>query len=168
MPATYYPAIIDRSASGFGATFPDFPGCIANGATINEAAMNAEAALALHVEGMIRDKQQLPPFSSLDDIEADANGADDVACVLIRVDAPAKVERVLISIDTGLLRAIDAVASNRSAWMADAARAMLHAEARGIQLPKQPIGPEPVRLAPKPRRPREAPPSVASLGERQR
>jgi predicted RNase H-like HicB family nuclease len=123
MPATYYPAIIDRSASGYGASFPDFPGCIANGASINEAAMNAEAALALHVEAMIKDKDALPDPTPLD--RASLDGPDDVACVFVRVDAPTKVERVLISIDTGLLRAIDAVATNRSAWMADAARAAL-------------------------------------------
>jgi|GEM_PF-276139 len=124
MPATYYPAVIDRSASGFGVTFPDFPGCIANGDTANEAALNAEAALALHVEAMVKDKDELPAPSTLDSIE-EIEGADDVARLLIRVDTPAKVERVLISLDTGLLRAIDAVASNRSAWIADAARMSL-------------------------------------------
>jgi hypothetical protein len=37
---------------------------------------------------------------------------------------------VLVSIDEGLLRAIDAVATNRSAWIADAARARLAADGR--------------------------------------
>jgi len=158
MPATFYPAIIDRSASGFGVTFPDFPGCIANGDTINEAAMNAEAALALHVETMVKDKDAIPTPSTLDDIEAGADGADDVACVLIRIDVPARVERVLISIDTNLLAAIDAVAPNRSAWMADAARAALYAEAKGIQQRKQPIGMPPVKRAPRPAKAPEDPP----------
>ncbi|MES2494657.1 MAG: type II toxin-antitoxin system HicB family antitoxin [Pseudomonadota bacterium] len=127
MPATFYPAVIDRSASGFGVTFPDFPGCIANGGSVNDAALNAEAALALHVAAMVKDKDALPAPSPLDSIEA-IDGADDVARLLIRVDTPAKVERVLISLDTGLLRAIDAVAPNRSAWIAEAARARLAAQ----------------------------------------
>ncbi len=130
MPATFYPAVIDRSASGFGATFPDFPGCIANGPSVNDAALSAEAALALHIEAMVKDKDALPAPSTLDDIKAGVEGADDVACVLIRADIPAKVERVLISLDAGLLRAIDAVAPNRSAWLADAARAALRGPAR--------------------------------------
>lgn len=125
MPVTYYPAIIDRSASGFGISFPDFPGCIAAGDTVNEAALSGEGALALHVEAMVKDRDTLPDASTLDDIEAGLHEADDVACVLIRVDAPPKVERVLVSLDSGLLRAIDAVAVNRSAWIADAARAAL-------------------------------------------
>lgn len=124
MPATYYPAIIDRSVSGFGATFPDFPGCIANGATISEAARNAEGAIALHVEAMVKDKDAMPVPSDIDRIDP-VEGADDVACVLIRVDTPLKVERVLVSIDANLLRAIDATAPNRSAFMADAARSHL-------------------------------------------
>lgn len=128
MPATYYPAIIDRSASGFGATFPDFAGCVAAGATIQEAALNAEAALALHIEAMVKDKDDIPAPSTLDDIEAGLDGADDVACVLVRADVPTRVERVLVSLDAGLLRAIDAVASNRSAWLADAARLALARE----------------------------------------
>jgi predicted RNase H-like HicB family nuclease len=126
MPAIYFPAVIDRSASGFGVTFADFPGCIANGDTVNEAALSAEAALALHVEGMVKDGDALPIPSDLDAIES-VEGADDVARILVRVNTPAKVMRVLVSIDEGLLRAIDAVASNRSAWIADAARARLAA-----------------------------------------
>lgn len=124
MPATYYPAVIDRSASGFGVSFPDFPGCVANGATVNEAALSAEAALAMHVGAMVKDKDPLPEPSSLDAIEK-VEGADDVARILVRVDTPVKVERVLVSIDANLLRAIDAVAPNRSAFLAEAARAAL-------------------------------------------
>jgi predicted RNase H-like HicB family nuclease len=120
MPAMYYPAIIDRSATSFGVTFPDFPGCIANGATMSDAAINAEAALALHVESMIKDKDPLPGPS---DFATAEHYKDDVARVLIRVEAPVKVERVLLSLDSNVIRAIDAVASNRSAFMAEAARA---------------------------------------------
>lgn len=124
MPATYFPAVIDRAADGFGVTFPDLPGCIAAGATINEACLQAEQALALHIEAMVKDKDQIPAPSDLDSIE-EVEGADDVARVLIRADVPSKVERVLVSMDANLLRAIDAAAPNRSAFLADAARAHL-------------------------------------------
>ena len=129
MPATYYPAIIGRSASGYGVTFPDFPGCIASGTTVSAACLAGEQALALHVEGMTRDKDNIPDPSDLDAIQ-EVEGADDVARVMIRVDVPAKVERVLVSIDANLLRAIDAAAPNRSAFFADAARAQLAARSR--------------------------------------
>ncbi|WP_374648741.1 type II toxin-antitoxin system HicB family antitoxin [Rhizorhabdus sp.] len=124
MPATYYPAVIDRSSTGYGVSFPDFPGCIASGTTPNEAALNAEAAIALHIETMAKDGDTFPAPSSLEDIQP-VDRAEDIARILIRVDTPAKVNRVLVSLDENLLRAIDAVASNRSAWIADAARARL-------------------------------------------
>jgi predicted RNase H-like HicB family nuclease len=124
MPATYYPAVIDRSATGFGVTFPDFPGLVANGSDMGEACVQAEKALAMHVEAMVKDKDTIPAPSRPDEIEP-VEDADDVARIMFRVDVPTKVERVLVSIDANLLRAIDAIASNRSAFLADAARAHL-------------------------------------------
>jgi predicted RNase H-like HicB family nuclease len=131
MPATYYPAIIDRSASGFGATFPDFPGCIANGATVNEAIVNAEAALAFHVQAMAKDGDAIPAPSDFAEV-GQPKEENDVVGLMVRVDLPPKVQRVLVSLDENLLRAIDAVASNRSAFMAEAARAALENRVRGM------------------------------------
>lgn len=124
MPATYYPAIVDRASDGFGVSFPDFPGCVAHGASISEACLQGEKALALHVDAMLQDKDPIPAPSALDDIER-VEGADDVAYVMIRADVPTKTERVLVSIDANLLRAIDAATSNRSAFLSEAARAHL-------------------------------------------
>lgn len=124
MPPIYYPAVIDRSASGFGVSFPDFPGCVAAGATVQEAAVNAEAALGLHLEGMGAGGDTIPPPSRLEDIEH-VEGAEDVARILVRAELPGKVTRVLLSLDESLVGAIDAIAPNRSAFLADAARAAL-------------------------------------------
>lgn len=132
MPATFYPAVIDRSASGFGVSFPDFPGCVAAGDSPSEAAVNAEAALAFHIETMNKDGDAIPDPSDIGAIE-DVEGADDVARILVRIDLPAKVARVLVSIDENLLRAIDAHAPNRSAFLADAARMALRAQ-RGYKM----------------------------------
>lgn len=124
MPAAYYPAVIDRSASSFGVTFPDFPGVTANGVSIAEACVRAELALAFHIDAMTKDKDTIPEPSGIDDIEP-VEGADDVAFVMVRAEVAPKTARVLVSIDENLLRGIDAVASNRSAFLAEAARARL-------------------------------------------
>jgi predicted RNase H-like HicB family nuclease len=124
MPAIYYPAIVDRSTSGYGVSFPDFAGVTANGRTISDACSRAEMALAFHIDTMTKDKDTIPEPSSIDDIEA-VEGADDVAFVMVRAEVAPKVARVLVSIDENLLRGIDAVAPNRSAFLADAARARL-------------------------------------------
>jgi len=69
MPAIYYPAVIDRSASGFGVSFPDFPGCVANGDSASEAAVRAELALAFHIDAMAKDGDAIPEPSDLANIE---------------------------------------------------------------------------------------------------
>lgn len=125
MPPVYYPAVIDRSESGFGISFPDFPGCVAAGATLQETAINGEAALAFHLDGMREDGEAIPSPSALDAIQP-VEGADDVARVLVRANMPGKFSRIQVTLEDSLLAAIDAVAANRSGFLADAARAYLH------------------------------------------
>lgn len=120
MPATYYPAVVDRSASGYGVSFPDFPGLVAAGDTVHDAALSAEIGLSLHLKGMIEDKDDIPAPSSLDDIEA-IEGAEDVARILVRAETPAKFSRVQVTLEDSLLAAIDAHAANRSGFLSQAA-----------------------------------------------
>ena len=60
----------DRN-SDFGVSFPDFPGCITAGKTLEEARQLATEALSMHVEGMLEDKQLIPEPSTLDDLAKD-------------------------------------------------------------------------------------------------
>ena len=46
MAVVHYPAIVERAGAGYSVFFPDLPGCTSAGATIQEAARNAEEALA--------------------------------------------------------------------------------------------------------------------------
>ena len=64
----FYPALIERAADGggFGVVFPDLPGCVSAGATVQEAAANAAEALALHIEGMAEDGDPIPEPSAPD------------------------------------------------------------------------------------------------------
>lgn len=47
-----YLVVIEQTPSGFSAYSPDLPGCVAAGATHEEATQNMSAAVALHVEGL--------------------------------------------------------------------------------------------------------------------
>ena len=40
-----YPALIDGESGAYGVVFPDLPGCVAMGGTLDEAIENAEDAL---------------------------------------------------------------------------------------------------------------------------
>ena len=64
-----YPAVIDGDKGAYGVVVPDMPGaCCAMGATVDEALVNAEAALADFVSVLEEDWEEAPTSSSIDDI----------------------------------------------------------------------------------------------------
>ncbi len=65
--------------SDFGVSFPDFPGCITAGKTLDEAHRMASEALALHIAGMVEDGDIIPTPSALDDLVDDPARKDAVA-----------------------------------------------------------------------------------------
>lgn len=130
MPTVIYPAIIERAGQGFSVYFPDLPGCTSAGATTSEAALNAEQALSGHLVEAARHHEDLPMPSDIAAIARDPE-VDEVARLLVRAEAPGKVVRLNITLDEGLVSAIDKVAKNRSGFLAEAARRAL-AEQRGL------------------------------------
>ena len=46
--------------SDFSVSFPDFPGCVTAGRTLEEARHMAVEALGLHINGMIEDCEGIP------------------------------------------------------------------------------------------------------------
>ena len=50
-----YPAFVDGKAGAYGVTFPDLPGIVAMGKTMNDALLNAEEALQDYVMEAERD-----------------------------------------------------------------------------------------------------------------
>ncbi|WP_353203866.1 type II toxin-antitoxin system HicB family antitoxin [Sphingomonas sp.] len=126
MTAVYYPAIIERGAHGYGVFFPDLPGCVSAGDTLQDAARNAEEALDLHLSGLAEDGVAFPAPSDLDAIPTDPD-VIEAARMLVRGEQPGRSVRVQVSIDEGLLARIDRVAPNRSGFLADAARVALAA-----------------------------------------
>ncbi|MFY9875652.1 MAG: type II toxin-antitoxin system HicB family antitoxin, partial [Rhodomicrobium sp.] len=47
MRKVYYPALVDKDAeSDFGVSFPDFPGCVSAGETLEDALIGAQEALS--------------------------------------------------------------------------------------------------------------------------
>lgn len=59
--------------SDFGVSFPDFPGCVTAGTTLEEARRMASEALALHVAWMIEEGEVVPEPSNLDALKNDPN-----------------------------------------------------------------------------------------------
>ena len=58
------------AASDYGVSFPDLPGVVTAGTTLDEARAMAEEALAFHIEGLVADGEAIPEPSRLDEIMA--------------------------------------------------------------------------------------------------
>lgn len=127
MATVHYPAIIKRAGSSYS-VFSDLPGCTSAGDTLQEAALGAEEALAGHLAVSVQHGDSVPEPSDLDVVERDPE-VDEVARILVRGDRPGRAIRLNISLDEGLVAAIDRVASNRSGFLAEAARVALAARA---------------------------------------
>lgn len=125
MAIAYYPAIIERSADGFGVFFPDLPGCTSAGDTLQQAARNAEEALQAHIELSVEHGETLPEPSELDTLPLDPDVAE-TARVLVRAEMPGKSVRINVTLPEGLLAEADHYARRmgftRSGLLAQAVR----------------------------------------------
>lgn len=121
MPERTYPVVIETDAEcGFSAFFPDLPGCAAAGETVEGCFQDAQAALMLHLAGMIEDGDALPEPTPLHAVTVDP---DVTVSAVLLASAPVsgRSARINITLDATLVAAIDSVTTNRSAWLADAA-----------------------------------------------
>lgn len=91
--ARYYPAIVEPDADGYGVFFPDLPGCASGGATLQEAARNADEALQAHPELAIEHDEAVPEPSDLDTVAIDTD-VHAAARLLVRAVIGAKPVRV--------------------------------------------------------------------------
>jgi len=125
-----YVSFIHRDDAGYGVSFPDFPGCVSVGDTIDDAIRQGGEALAFHVEGLLEDGEAIPSPRSIDAIKTALELNDwrrdaDLVLIPLLLDRGSS-RRVNISLDHGLLELIDDEARRRrmtrSAFLATAAR----------------------------------------------
>jgi predicted RNase H-like HicB family nuclease len=129
--ATYIALLRKEKGTNFGVDFPDFPGCITVGKTLEEAHKRASEVLKFHIRGMLEDGDPIPEPNSLDEIMADAANAGVVPFLVTVPDTRAK--RINVTLPESELEAIDAYARrhnmSRSAFLLEAAkRAMISSD----------------------------------------
>lgn len=107
--------------SDYGVSFPDFPGCVTAGRTLEEARRMAVEALGLHVEGMIEDGDPIPDPSTLDALANDPELKSAVAILVSLEPTREKTLRINITARESQIEAIDRLASKagltRSAYI---------------------------------------------------
>ena len=115
--------------SDFGVSFPDFPGAITAGKTLDDARAMAEEALALHVEGLTEDGEALPEPSTLEEVMSDPDNRTGVAILVsVKTEQP-KAVRVNVTLPEDVLAQIDRYAEahgfTRSGLLAQAAKKLI-------------------------------------------
>lgn len=126
----HYIALLRKDPeSDFGVDFPDFPGCVSAGRTLDEARQMAQEALDLHVEGLMEDGEPLPEPSSLESIMEDPVNREAVAFLVEIPERPSRTVRVNFTLTEAILQRIDAYTRahnmTRSAFLANAAMAAM-------------------------------------------
>ena len=117
-----YTALVDGREGAYGVVFPDLPGCVAMGYTVEDALVNAEDALRDYTLDADQDGESLPepsPFQSIDV----PKGSQLVSIPLIRVSG--RKVRANLTLDDGVAAFIDSEARRRKmtrtayiTWMA--------------------------------------------------
>jgi predicted RNase H-like HicB family nuclease len=121
--ATFIGVVHKDSKSDFGVSFPDFPGCITAGRTLDEAMEMAREALRGHIEVMHEFGDALPSRAlTLDEAKKHAFAKGAAMFIAVEAPLPSKPVRVNVMLDSNLLHRIDRFAENRSAFLATAAR----------------------------------------------
>ena len=68
-----YAVVIEKAENNYSAYVPDLPGCVATGATAEEAEAEIREAIEFHIEGMREDGLPIPePTSKVEYIDVAA------------------------------------------------------------------------------------------------
>lgn len=69
----FFPAIFDVAEDGISVEFPDLPGCLPCGHTVEEAIKNAKEAMALHLYGMEEEGEEIPEPTDITKLKLEPN-----------------------------------------------------------------------------------------------
>lgn len=113
----------------YGVDFPDFPGCVTAGRSLDDARALAAEALALHVDGVVEDGEALPEPSTLEAIIADPASKGAIAVLVDVPDRATRAVRINMTVGAADLKAIDTHAEarglTRSGFLVRAAKAAI-------------------------------------------
>jgi predicted RNase H-like HicB family nuclease len=124
-----YPIAIEAGDArhAYGVVVPDLPGCFSAGDTLDEALMNAQEAILLHLEGLLDDGKPLPKASQIGELRR-RRSFRNWTWAVVDVDMSQvgdKAARINITLPQRILRAVDAHArrqgETRSGFLARAA-----------------------------------------------
>lgn len=112
---TVYIALVDGKAGAYGVSFPDLPGCVAMGASIDEAIAEATEVLRVWVAEKEAAGEAVPaptPLERLHDMEEawDQVLAGSATFCIPLLRSQGRAVKANLSLDAAVLAAIDAAA----------------------------------------------------------
>jgi len=126
---SYISLIRKTGEEAFGVTFPDFPGLITAGTTLDDARCAAQEALARHVCNLADIGEAIPLPSTLDQVMSDPGNRDGVAVLMCIKTEQARAIRVNVTMPEDVLAQLDQYAQangfSRSRLLTQAARRIL-------------------------------------------
>lgn len=128
-----YPAFFYYDDDGISIEFPDLPGCLPCARSSEEAFRNAKEALGLHLYGMERDGDVIPPPTPVKDLHPDDGGVItmvDVFMPSIRDRINNRVVKKTLTIPAWLNREAEAAHVNFSQVLQDGLKTYLGEAAR--------------------------------------
>jgi len=125
--ANYIALLRKESKSDYGVDFPDFPGCITAGKTLEEAKDMAQEALQGHIDIMAEYGEDIPEASTLEKIMGDPDNKDAVAFLVEVRLTKVRAKRINITFPQDVLQVVDSYVAdhpneNRSKVLAEATR----------------------------------------------
>ena len=126
-------ALIHKSDASYGISFPDFPGCISGGDTLDQVLIAGTEALNAHIGWMLEEGDEVPEPRAFEALRVDPAYKDEFDGALVAVVAAfvpgRRAQRVNITMDGDLLEHIDEAArtfpGGRSGFLAQAAKEKL-------------------------------------------
>jgi predicted RNase H-like HicB family nuclease len=110
---TYIALLRKDPDSDFGVDFPDFPGCITAGSTLEETRLMAQEALEAHIECMLELGQTIPEPSSLDGVMNDPENAEAIPFPVSVPDQLSGAGQIEIILPAADLEKLDTLAEKR-------------------------------------------------------
>ncbi len=120
---TQFVGIIHKEkTSDYGVSFPDFPGCISAGKTMQEAYEMGREALRGHIATMTEYGEVLPKKPiTLDEARNHKLAKNAETFFMVDAYLPSKKKRTNITIDVDIIKEINMVTDNLSAFLQEAA-----------------------------------------------
>ena len=107
-----YPALIEGEGGDYGVTFPDLPGCVAIGQTLDEVIRNAEEALHDWMNSLEELGHAIPAPSQLEEVEVPA-GCALTSILMVKTQRDKPSVRLNLVLDAGVAEAIISEAKRR-------------------------------------------------------